>query len=115
MAKETRNTDIGEALEALYTVLMQRIEAMDDASYVALLCRKGEDSILKKVGEEASELIIASKGGEHEKTVYEMVDLWFHCMVLMAHKGITFDEMAAEFRRRMGTSGLEEKASRKEK
>ncbi len=113
MGKKTGNNPIGETLEELYSVLMKRRETMDDASYVALLYKKGEDSILKKVGEEASELIIASKGSDREKVVYEMVDLWFHCMVLMAHKGLTLDEISEEFRRRMGTSGLEEKASRK--
>lgn len=104
---------VGEVLETLYSVLVERKQSMKDESYTSLLYKKGEDAILKKIGEESGELIIASKGGDREKIIHEIVDLWFHCMVLMGFKGLTFDEIADEFLRRMGTSGLEEKASRR--
>ncbi len=112
-ANKGDRSGIGQVMEELFSVLVERKQSMKDESYTALLYKKGEDTILKKVGEEAGELIIASKGGEREKIIHEIVDLWFHCMVLMGFKGLTFDEIADEFRYRMGTSGLEEKASRK--
>ena len=105
---------IGDALEDLFAVLLERKKSMHDESYVSLLYKKGEDTILKKVGEEAAEVIIASKGGDKKELVHEMVDLWFHCMVLMGHKDISFKELAEEFKRRMGVSGIAEKASRKD-
>ena len=105
---------IGDALEDLFAVLLERKNSMQDESYVSLLYKKGEDSILKKIGEETAEVIIASKGGDKKELVHEMVDLWFHCMVLMGHKDLTFEDLAEEFRRRMGVSGIAEKASRKD-
>lgn len=105
--------NLGSALDELYSVLMERKENMQDESYVALLYKKGENSILKKIGEEASELIIAAKEPDKQNIIHEMADLWFHCMILMGHKGIGLDEIADEFSKRMGISGLEEKASRK--
>jgi len=105
---------IGDALEDLFAVLLERKNSMHDESYVSLLYKKGEDTILKKIGEEAAEVIIASKGGDKKELVHEMVDLWFHCMVLMGHKDISFEDLAEEFRRRMGVSGIAEKASRKD-
>jgi len=113
MANKSDISGIGGVLEELFSVLMERKENMQDESYVALLYKKGENSILKKIGEEASEVIIAAKEPERQKLIHEMADLWFHCMVLMGHKAIGLDEIADEFRRRMGVSGLEEKASRK--
>ncbi len=104
---------IGDTLEDLFSVLMERKQNMQDESYVALLYKKGEDAILKKIAEEAGEVLIASKGGDADKLIHEITDLWFHCMVLMGHKGLSFDDIADEFRKRMGFSGLEEKASRK--
>ena len=112
MASKSDLSDIGNTLEELFSVLMERKKNMQDESYVALLYKKGENSILKKIGEEASEVIIAAKEPEKENIIHEMADLWFHCMVLMAQKGIALDEIADEFRKRMGVSGLEEKASR---
>ena len=106
--------EIGATLEELYSVLMERKKSMQDESYVALLYKKGEDAILQKIGEEAAELIIASKNSERENILHEMADLWFHCMVLMGEKSISLDEISDEFKRRMGKSGLEEKRSRKE-
>jgi phosphoribosyl-ATP pyrophosphohydrolase len=105
---------IGDALEDLFAVLLERKNSMQDESYVSLLYKKGEDSILKKVGEESAEVIIASKGGDREHLIHELVDLWFHCLVLMGHKDLKLEDLAEEFRRRMGTSGVAEKASRKD-
>ncbi len=114
MATRHEIDGIGDALEDLFAVLLERKNSMKDESYVSLLYKKGEDSILKKIGEEAAEVIIASKGGDRKQLVHEMVDLWFHCMVLMGHKDISFQELAEEFKRRMGVSGIAEKASRKD-
>jgi len=113
MASKADYGGIGDTLEDLFSVMMERKKNMEDESYVALLYKKGEDAILKKIGEEAGEVLIASKGGDKDTLIHEITDLWFHCMVLMGHKEISFEEIADEFRRRMGMSGLEEKASRK--
>jgi len=82
------------------------------ASYVAKLLTKGQDSILKKVGEEATELVMASKDGQNERVVAEMADLWFHCLVLLTHHGLRPEDVLRELDRREGLSGLVEKASR---
>ena len=113
MASKSDLGGIGDALEDLFAVLLERKRTMQDESYVALLFKKGEDEILKKIAEEAGEVIIASKGINKDKIVHEIVDLWFHSMVLMGFKDISFDEIAGEFRKRMGISGIAEKKSRK--
>lgn len=82
------------------------------ASYVARLLSKGQDAILKKVGEESTELVMASKDGQPERIVSEMADLWFHCLVLLTHHGLRPQAVLNELDRREGTSGLAEKASR---
>jgi phosphoribosyl-ATP pyrophosphohydrolase len=82
------------------------------ASYVASLNAKGLDAILKKVGEEATEAVIASKGGERGAIVHETADLWFHCLVMLGWHGIKVDEVLAELERREGRSGHDEKAAR---
>lgn len=88
-----------------------------EASYVARLLHKGPDSFLKKIGEEACEVVMAAKdadhGGDTAKIVYEVADLWFHCMVALAHYGLSPADVLAELDRRAGTSGIEEKALRK--
>lgn len=88
-----------------------------NASYVARLLHKGPDSFLKKIGEEATEVVMAAKdadhGGDKTKIVYEVADLWFHCMVALAHYDLTPGDVIAELQRREGTSGIEEKALRK--
>lgn len=88
-----------------------------DASYVARLLHKGPDAFLKKIGEEATEVVMAAKdadfGGDKTKIVYEVADLWFHCMIALAHYGLTPAQVLAELDRRAGTSGIEEKALRK--
>ncbi len=99
-------------LQELASVLEQRKSADPKDSYVAHLYQKGIDAILKKIGEEATETVIAAKEGDRAHTVYEMADLWFHCLVLLSHQGISPDEILAELERRFGLSGHEEKASR---
>jgi phosphoribosyl-ATP pyrophosphohydrolase len=88
-----------------------------EASYVARLLHKGPDAFLKKIGEEATEVVLAAKdadhGGDKAKIVYEMADLWFHSMVALAHYGLSPADVISELERRLGTSGLEEKALRK--
>ncbi|MES2187677.1 MAG: phosphoribosyl-ATP diphosphatase [Pseudomonadota bacterium] len=88
-----------------------------DKSYVARLLAKGPDAFLKKIGEEATEVVMAAKdadhGGDPQKIVYEVADLWFHCMVALAHYGLAPADVVAELERREGTSGIEEKALRK--
>ena len=71
-----------------------------------------KDTILKKIGEEATETVIAAKGGDKEQIIYEMADLWFHSMVLLADQGLSPDDVLQELQRRFGLSGLEEKAQR---
>lgn len=88
-----------------------------DASYVARLLHKGPDSFLKKIGEEATEVVMAAKdidhGGDRAKLVGEVADLWFHCMIALAHYGLKPADVVAELQRREGLGGLEEKALRK--
>ncbi|MCP4284182.1 MAG: phosphoribosyl-ATP diphosphatase [Gammaproteobacteria bacterium] len=103
------NTDI---LMRLAEVLEARKRADADSSYVAKLYAKGLDAILKKIGEEATETVMAAKDGVPEKVVYEVADLWFHSMVLLAQQGLGPDQVLAELDRRFGLSGLDEKAGR---
>lgn len=84
-----------------------------DKSYVARLFHKGTDAILKKVGEEATETVMAAKDGDAQKIVYEVADLWFHSMIALAHFGLAPADVLAELARREGLSGLEEFAQRK--
>ncbi len=107
-------SDTRSILAELTRVLEERMKASPDSSYVAKLHSKGQDAILKKVGEEAVELVMASKDQSKEQVIYEAADLWFHTMVLLSWHGLTADDVINELARRMGLSGLEEKASRKE-
>ena len=88
-----------------------------EKSYVARLLHKGPDAFLKKIGEEATEVVMAAKdadhGGDRQKVVYEVADLWFHSMIALAHYGLAPADVIAELERREGTSGIEEKALRK--
>jgi phosphoribosyl-ATP pyrophosphohydrolase len=86
-----------------------------DKSYVARLFAKGEDAILKKIGEEATEVVLAAKGGQRDRIVAEMADLWFHALVALAAHGLKPADVLAELERREGLSGLEEFALRKAK
>ena len=106
---------MNDILQRLTETIEARRIASPDSSYVAKLFAKGEDAILKKVGEEATEVILASKSGEREQIVYETADLWFHCMVMLAHHGLTAGDVLNELARREGLSGIAEKNGRKEK
>ena len=101
-----------DILQRLTETLQARKQASPETSYVAKLFSKGQDSILKKVGEEATEVILASKQGDKEHLVYEVADLWFHCMVLLAQQGLSADDVLNELARREGLSGVVEKQSR---
>ncbi len=106
---------MSEILSRLAETLESRKFADPDSSYVAKLYAKGLDSILKKIGEEATETVIAAKGGDKSQVVYEMADLWFHSLVLLAQQGLHPDDVLAELARREGLSGLVEKADRQQK
>jgi phosphoribosyl-ATP pyrophosphohydrolase len=109
-----------DALARLAEVIETRKPARGgdpDASYVARLLHKGPDAFLKKIGEEATEVVMAAKdmdhGGEPAKLVGEVADLWFHCLIALAHYGLKPADVVAELQRREGLGGLEEKALRK--
>ena len=104
---------MSDILQQLAEVLEARKGADPDSSYVAKLYSKGLDAILKKVGEEATETILAAKGDSKEHLVYETADLWFHTLVLLAQQGLGPDAVLAELDRRFGLSGLDEKAARR--
>mgnify|MGYP000296596888 CR=1 FL=1 len=103
---------MSDILQQLEQVLEERKQADAETSYVASLHARGLEKILKKVGEEATETVIAAVEGRHEQVVYETADLWFHTMVMLSHLGISHREVLAELERRFGLSGLEEKAQR---
>lgn len=105
---------MNDTLNRLAELLEQRKSADPQSSYVAKLYAKGMDSILKKVGEEAAETIIAAKNGDNEHLIYETADLWFHTMVMLAQAGLKPQDILDELARREGLSGLVEKASRAE-
>lgn len=109
-----------DALARLAAVIESRKPAHGgdaDKSYVARLLHKGPDAFLKKIGEEATEVVMAAKDVDHgadpSKLVYEVADLWFHSMIALAHYGLTPADVVAELERREGTSGIEEKSLRK--
>ncbi|HYD33951.1 MAG TPA: phosphoribosyl-ATP diphosphatase [Methylophilaceae bacterium] len=103
---------MSDVLNRLAELLEQRKSADPQSSYVAKLYAKGMDGILKKVGEEATETILAAKEGDRDKIVYETADLWFHCLVMLAQAGLNPEDVLQELARREGLSGLDEKASR---
>jgi phosphoribosyl-ATP pyrophosphohydrolase len=105
----TASTDV---LRQLSATIAARVGGDPASSYVAKLLHKGQDAILKKVGEEATELVMASKDGIAEKIVYECADVWFHTAVLLQHHGLSTADVLAELARREGVSGLAEKAAR---
>lgn len=104
---------MSDVLTQLAAVLESRKGASPESSYVASLYNKGLDAILKKVGEEATETVMAAKDGDPEKIVYETADLWFHTLVMLACQGLGPQQVLDELERRFGLSGLDEKASRK--
>jgi len=103
---------MSDVLQRLSEVLEARKQADPDSSYVAGLYAKGLDAILKKIGEEATETVLAAKEGVPDKIVHETADLWFHTLVMLAHQGLGPEQVLTELARRFGVSGVEEKASR---
>lgn len=103
------NQDI---LQRLTETLTARKQAAPETSYVAKLFSKGEDAILKKIGEESTEVLLAAKSGDPAQLIYETADLWFHCMVLLEQHGLSAEDVLKELARREGLSGIAEKESR---
>lgn len=103
---------MSDILDRIGELLEERKSADPQSSYVAKLYAKGLDSILKKVGEEAAETIIAAKGGKKEEIIYETADLWFHTLVMLAQAGLTPQDVLNELARREGLSGITEKENR---
>jgi phosphoribosyl-ATP pyrophosphohydrolase len=104
--------DTADILQRLDAVLDARRKADPEQSYVARLYRDGLDAILKKIGEEATETVLAAKTGDARQLTHEVADLWFHTLVLLKHQGLTPDVVLDELARRFGISGLDEKAAR---
>ena len=106
---------MSEVINRLAELLEQRKSADPTTSYVAKLYNRGMDAILKKIGEEATETILAAKGGKRDEIIYETADLWFHTLIMLAKADIKPQEVLDELARREGLSGLVEKAGRAEK
>lgn len=104
--------DLAGVLARLDVVLEDRKSASEDSSYVARLFARGVDEILKKVGEEATELVIAAKDNDRQALIRETADLWFHTLVLLHHAACDSQAVLAELDRRFGVSGIAEKAAR---
>ncbi len=102
----------GDILNKLAMTIESRKSGDANSSYVASLNAKGLDHILKKIGEEATETIIAAKGNDKDHIVKETADLWFHTLVMLSWHGLTPDDVLKELERREGTSGIAEKAAR---
>ena len=98
--------------EQVYEVIRERKQSSPEKSYVASLMTKGTDAILKKIGEESAEVIIAAKNKNRDEQIHEITDLCFHMLVLMVDQGLTPEDISREFEKRFGQSGLEEKAQR---
>jgi len=103
-----------DILLRLMAVLASRKQADPDSSYVAGLYHKGLDAILKKIGEESAETIIAAKSGDRQQIVHETADLWFHCLVMLAQQNLDARQVLEELERRFGVSGIDEKAAREQ-
>jgi len=106
-------TKIYEVLERIAASIEERKGGDPAKSYVAKLFAQGEDAMLKKIGEEATETVLAAKSGDRLHLVREVTDLWFHCMIVLARHGLGPADVLAEMHRREGISGVDEKASRK--
>ena len=104
---------MSEILRRLGAIIAARRGADPEQSYVGRLWSRGEDAVLKKIGEEATETVMAAKDGDRERIVAETADLWFHTLVMLAQHGLSSDDVLAELERREGTSGLDEIAARK--
>ncbi|HTO50011.1 MAG TPA: phosphoribosyl-ATP diphosphatase [Burkholderiales bacterium] len=103
---------MSDILDRLAESIESRKGGDPQRSYVARLLAQGEDAVLKKIGEEATETVMAGKSGDRLRIVGEMADLWFHCLVALAHYGLGPGDVLAELRRREGISGIDEKAAR---
>ena len=103
---------MSDILNRLAELLEQRKNADPTSSYVAKLYAKGMDSILKKIGEEATETVIAAKGGNKDDIIYETADLWFHTLIMLSHAGLKPQDVLDELARREGLSGITEKENR---
>jgi phosphoribosyl-ATP pyrophosphohydrolase/phosphoribosyl-AMP cyclohydrolase len=101
-----------DVLATLAKTIESRVSADPATSYVAALLAGGEDAVLKKIGEEATETVLAAKEGDPARITHEVADLWFHCLVLLARHKLSPDDVLAELGRRHGTSGIDEKAAR---
>lgn len=104
---------MSDVLKRLSDVIESRKGGDPQTSYVARLLANAPDAILKKIGEEATETVMAGKDGARERIVAETADLWFHCLVMLAHYGLRPEDVLAELEKRAGTSGIEEKALRR--
>ena len=109
-ADEARAADV---LQRLAVIIAEHRTADPAGSYVATLFAKGDDAIIKKIGEEATEAVMAAKDGDKLKLTAELADLWFHCLVVLVRFGLWPDDVLVELARREGVSGLQEKASRR--
>ena len=103
---------MSDILERLADVVESRKAGDPESSYVARLFARGEDAILKKIGEEATEAVLAAKDRDRLRIVGETADLWFHCLIMLAAHGLRPSDVLAELRRREGISGIDEKAAR---
>ena len=116
MADETTDratkSKCDEVLQRLTATIASRRGADPATSYVATLFAKGDDAMIKKIGEEATEAVMAAKDGDRLRLTAEIADLWFHCLVVLVRHGLGPADVCAELARREGVSGLEEKASR---
>jgi len=113
VSKDVSDTAPKDVLSALAIILEARKNAPAESSYVASLYARGTDTILKKIGEEATETVIAGKGDDDAALVHETADLWFHTLVLLSHRSLHPQRVLDELERRFGTSGHTEKAARK--
>jgi phosphoribosyl-ATP pyrophosphohydrolase len=114
MESDMEKPGITEVLERLAEVIESRKSADASHSYVARLIGRGEDAVLKKIGEEATEAVMAAKDGDRLRIVGEMADLWFHCMIALAYYDLRPSDVLMELRRREGISGIDEKAARQD-
>lgn len=106
---------INNILQDLANTIEARKNASPEASYVSKLFSKGENAVLKKIGEEATEVVLAAKQGDKSQIIYETADLWFHCLVMLSLYNLKLEDVLAELARRQGISGLDEKAAREMK
>jgi phosphoribosyl-ATP pyrophosphohydrolase len=113
MAKIDPSPSSPDILDRLAATIASRRDADPKSSYVAALLSSGDDAVLKKIAEEATETVMAAKDGDKIRIAAEIADLWFHCLVLLARHGLGPDDVRAELTRREGTSGIAEKAARK--